>query len=56
MLPKRIPVTDLEGRTGDRLLERRIELLEGILQGRQDLAEGRTVSHEEVMARTARWA
>ena len=42
--------------TSYRLQERQIELLKGIIQGRQDLAEGRTVSHEEVMARTAKWA
>ena len=39
-----------------RLQERKIALLEGIVRGRQALAEGKALSHEEVLARTAKWA
>jgi prevent-host-death family protein len=39
-----------------RLQERKIALLEGIVRGRQALAEGKVLSHEEVLARTAKWA
>ncbi len=38
-----------------RLQERRIELLEGIIRGQRALAEGRTQTHDEVLARTAKW-
>jgi prevent-host-death family protein len=39
-----------------RLQERKIELLEGIIRGQQALAAGRTVTHEDVLARTSKWA
>ena len=39
-----------------RLQERKIELLQGIIQGQRALAEGRMLSHEEALARTAKWA
>lgn len=38
-----------------RMQERKIALLEGIIRGQQALADGRTLTHEEVMARTAKW-
>ena len=37
-------------------LRRRLALLLGILRGRKALAEGRTLTHEQVMAKTAKWA
>jgi len=39
-----------------RLQERKIALLEGIVMGQKALAEGRTVSHEEMLKRTSKWA
>ena len=39
-----------------RMQERRIAILEGIIRGQRALAEGRTLTHAEVMARTAKWA
>ncbi len=42
--------------TSYRMQERKLALLEGIIRGQQALAEGRTRSHEDVMARTAKWA
>ena len=42
--------------TSYRMQERKLALLEGIIRGQQAVAEGRTLSHEEVMARTAKWA
>jgi prevent-host-death family protein len=39
-----------------RLQERKLALLEGIIRGQQALAESRTLSHKEVLARTAKWA
>ena len=39
-----------------RMQERKIALLEGIIRGRQALAEGKVLSHEEVLALTAKWA
>ena len=42
--------------TSFRMQERKIELLEGIIRSQQAMAEGRTVTHEEVLARTAKWA
>lgn len=39
-----------------RMQERKLALLEGIIRGQQALAEGRTVAHEEALARTAKWA
>jgi len=39
-----------------RLQERKLELLEGIIRGQKAMAEGRTLTHEEVLARTAKWA
>ena len=42
--------------TSYRMQERKLALLEGIIRGQQALAEGRTHSHEEAMARTAKWA
>ncbi len=42
--------------TSYRMQERKLALLEGIIRGQQALAEGRTRTHEEVMARTAKWA
>ncbi|MBK9794922.1 MAG: type II toxin-antitoxin system Phd/YefM family antitoxin [Holophagaceae bacterium] len=42
--------------TSYRMQERKLALLEGIIRGQQALAEGRTHSHKEVMARTAKWA
>ena len=39
-----------------RMQERKLALLEGIIRGQADLAEGRTVTHEEALARTAQWA
>jgi len=41
--------------TSYRMQERKIELLEGIIRGQKAMAEGRTLSHEETMARTAKW-
>ena len=41
--------------TSYRLQERKLELLEGIIRGQQALAEGRTQTQDEVMARTAKW-
>jgi prevent-host-death family protein len=38
-----------------RLRERQIELLKGIIRGQQCIAEGRMLTHEQVMARTAKW-
>ena len=37
------------------LQERRMLILEGIARGERDLAEGRTLTHEEVEKRMARW-
>jgi len=42
--------------TSFRMQERKLALLEGIIRGEQDLADGRVVSHKEVMARTSKWA
>lgn len=42
--------------TSYRMQERKLALLEGIIRGQQALAEGRTRSQEEVLARTAKWA
>jgi len=39
-----------------RMQERKIAILEGIIRGQKALAEGRTLTHAEVMARTAKWA
>ncbi len=39
-----------------RMQERKLALLEGIIRGQQALAEGRTLSHEEAQARSAKWA
>ena len=39
-----------------RMQERKLALLEGIIRGQQALAEGRTLGHKEVLARTAKWA
>lgn len=39
-----------------RLQERKLELLEGIIRGQKAMAEGHTLTHEEVLARTAKWA
>ncbi|WP_005037812.1 type II toxin-antitoxin system Phd/YefM family antitoxin [Holophaga foetida] len=39
-----------------RMQERKLALLEGIIRGQQAMAEGRTLSHEEVLLRTAKWA
>jgi prevent-host-death family protein len=39
-----------------RMQERKIALLEGIIRGRQAVADGRVLGHEEVLARTAKWA
>ena len=39
-----------------RMQERKIELLEGIIRGQKAMAEGRTQTHEDVMARTAKWS
>jgi prevent-host-death family protein len=39
-----------------RMQERKLALLEGIIRGQQALAEGRTLPHEEALARTAKWA
>ena len=41
--------------TSYRMQERKIELLEGIIRGQKALTEGRTKTHDEVMARTAKW-
>ena len=41
--------------TSYRMQERKLELLEGIIRGQKAWAEGRVQSHEEVMARTAKW-
>jgi len=41
--------------TSYRLQERKLELLEGIIRGQRALAECRTQTHDEVMARTAKW-
>ncbi len=37
------------------LQQRRISILEGIARGERALAEGRTISHEEVEKRLAKW-
>lgn len=42
--------------TSYRMQERRLALLEGIIRGQQALAAGQTMSHEEVLSRTAKWA
>ena len=42
--------------TSYRLQERKLALLEGIIRGHRAMEKGRTLSHEDVMARTARWA
>lgn len=42
--------------TSYRLQERKIELLEGIIRGQKALEEGRTLTQEELLARTAKWA
>jgi len=36
--------------------ERKIELLQGIIRGQKAMTEERTPTHEEAMARTAKWA
>ncbi len=41
--------------TSYRMQERKIELLEGIIRGQKALAEGRTQTHEDVIALTAKW-
>jgi len=41
--------------TSYRMQQGKLALLEGIIRGQQALAEGRTLSHKEVMARTAKW-
>lgn len=38
-----------------RMQERKIALLEGIIRGQKALAEGRTLTHDEVMRRTSKW-
>ena len=42
--------------TSYRMQERKIELLQGIIRGQKAMTEGRTVTHEEALARTAKWA
>jgi len=42
--------------TSYRMQERKLALLEGIIRGQQAISEGRTLSHEDVLARTAKWA
>ena len=42
--------------TSYRMQERKMELLEGIIRGQKAMAEGRTRTHDEVMARTAQWS
>jgi prevent-host-death family protein len=42
--------------TSYRMRERKLELLEGIIRGQKAMAEGRTLTQEEVMARTAQWS
>jgi prevent-host-death family protein len=42
--------------TSYRMRERKLELLEGIIRGQKAMAEGRTLTQEEVMARTAKWS
>ena len=39
-----------------RMQERKMALLEGIIRGQQALAAGKVLTHEEVLARTAKWA
>ena len=62
MLPRLIPDTDINRKASEiiealqREQEREIELLGGIIRGKRALAQGRTQTHEEVMARTAKWA
>lgn len=41
--------------TSYRMQERKLELLEGIIRGQKALTEGRTQTHDEVLARTAQW-
>jgi len=61
MLPRFIPMTDIKRKDSEiletlqREQERRIELREGIIRGQKAMAEGRAKTHEEVMARTAKW-
>ena len=42
--------------TSYRMQERKLALLEGIIRGQQAASEGCTLSHEDVLARTAKWA
>ncbi len=42
--------------TSYRMQERKLALLEGIIRGQQALAEGRVLTHEEALARTAKWS
>jgi len=42
--------------TSYRMQERKLALLEGIIRGQQAIAEGRTLSHFDVLSRTAKWA
>jgi len=39
-----------------RMQERKMAMLEGIIRGQQALAAGKVLTHEEVLARTAKWA
>jgi prevent-host-death family protein len=39
-----------------RMQERKMALLEGIIRGQQALASGKVLTHEEVLARTSKWA
>jgi len=41
--------------TSYRMQERKLALLEGIIRGQQALADARVLSHDEVLARTAKW-
>lgn len=36
-------------------LQTRIAILEGIIKGKSDIAEGRTMTHEEAVKRMQRW-
>lgn len=42
--------------TSYRMQLRKLELLEGILRGQQAVADGRVLDHQDVLARTAKWA
>ena len=50
-----LPSTYLVGVESYELLQKRIEILEGIGRGEMAVAEGRTVTHEEAKARMERW-